>query len=1175
MRLYSLEIKNFKSFCPEGIKLDFRPGMTMIGGPNGSGKSNIGDSLLFVLGTRSSKTVRADKMDDLIHIPKEGQKRKNEAYVTAVFVNESDSESFEKLEISRVIEDINGEIRSTYYLNGKKARHTDIDKVMEDMGLQLDSYSFVLQGDINDFIKRTGTERRKLLETIAGIESYNMKIDAAKEQINEIEKNVAASETLQAEIQKNVEFIREEAEKLREYRKLNEEIKNLRATSLSIQIRSHELELSSYEQTLQKNNEKKLELERSIEEIKERERELIKKREEMESGISKELQAQIFSLREKVNSVKLEKAKKDVRLQNENNSISEKREKIETGEERIGEIERELERIGNEYIQLKQNESSAAGNFEALRAQIAQRIEVQKQKSEKYSEASRALKQIEERVSELNRILAGLRKEEKENDQKYSSLEALVGAREEGITSEKYKISEVRWNLNEIKKNDGAKKGNYEKLNREYFELKNTISDREKNLSTISGRLEQLIRETEKMRAQLGSQGQANRSISLLMDAKAKGLIEGIHRPVSDIIMYSDDVQLAVESAAGGRLNSLVVDDENVAQKCIEYLRSKQAGRVTFLPLNKLVSGRARGKAIVMLNEGATMGLLSQNISFDKIYENVIWYTFQDTVLVKDIETAKKYMTGVRIVTLAGDIFEASGAITGGYQERKQKRGNPQELIRMEEELQSLRADKSSLESEIRGMRTRLDQVQKELMEESRTGSEGRGKIDTLEKQLESYSANLAKMEEELIKLKNERDNRRNILQEIREKMENYGKEIESLELEKKSVYDVIGENPEGENDLSEMQAEMNLISNNLTKMRSKIAENETNQKRLAERKMEISREISGLAIEIGESEEEKKRLIRDIESLDQESKKLSAMERELNEKNSRVVGELKGIEIEINNISLKMERINSEKNSIENAILTATIKISEFTEKINDLKGQIESNGGIILPEYSSVQRVKSEITIREKKLDEIGGVNQLAESDLERETRRLEDLTEKINKLRKEIESLIELMANLEEVKRTSLMDLYTRVREEMRKIFSRLTNGGDVILYLSDEKDPLNSELLVKARPKGTTYTKLNALSGGEKSLVALSFITAVQRIKPSPIYFLDEIDMFLDGANAERMGELLRENSNTSQIIMISLKNAMTKYANSLFGVTLNRQTGCTEVFTKSFEEGYPA
>ncbi|MGP6239466.1 chromosome segregation protein SMC [Cuniculiplasma sp. SKW4] len=1175
MRLYSLEMKNFKSFCPEGIKLDFRPGMTMIGGPNGSGKSNIGDSLLFVLGTRSSKTVRADKMDDLIHIPREGQKRKNEASVTAVFVDDKDSENFEKLEISRVIEDINGEIKSTYYLNGRKARHSDIDKVMDDMGLQLDSYSFVLQGDINDFIKRSGTERRKLLETIAGIESYNMKIEAAKEQVSEIEKNVTASETLQAEIKKNVEVIEEEAKKLKEYKRINEEILNLKATSLSIQIRSYEIDLSSYEQALQKNLEAKEQMDLQINTLKEREKELLKKREEIESGISKELQQQLTSLRERINNIKLEKAKKDVRFQNESNSILEKRERIDQSEEKITEIEKEMEKIAQDFIRLKEDEAKYNSNYEAMKTQISQRIEVQRQRSVEYQEASKKLKGIEEEINKVNSRLTNLRKDEKELDQKYSSIEGIIGSKEEAITSEKYKVSEVRWNLSQIKKNDGEKKGNFDKLNKEYFDLKSEITQLEGNLSRISSRIEQLVRDTEKMRAMMGSQGVANRSISILMDAKAKGLISGIHKPVSDIISYSDELQLAVESAAGGRLNSLVVDDENVAQQCIEYLRSKQAGRVTFLPVNKMVGGRARGKAIMILNEGNTMGLLSQNISYDKQYENIVWYTFQDTILVKDIETAKRYMTGVRIVTLAGDIFEASGAISGGFQEKKQRRGNPQELMKMDDELESSRTEKAQLESALRLKKARFEEVQRDLMEESKKGSEGKGRVETLEKQLEEYTSNLSRMEEELIKLKNERSSLKEKIDNFRRNMEEEASLVEQLNMKKKEMYDLIGNDQEGGNDLNEMQREADLLNSNLVSTRRKITESETNQKRLSERKMELSKEISDLSIEIHESEEEKRRLEREIRELEEEARKYNAMEKELNERNSKILGDLKGIEIEINQINLKVEKINSEKNAIENSILTANIKIGEFKDRISELKSELESNGGIVLSEYSSVQRVKSEILFRERKLEEIGAVNQLAEADLERETKRLSELTEKIEKLRAEIESLIELMANLEEVKKVSLMNLYNQVREEMRKIFARLTNGGDVILYLSDEKDPLNSELLVKARPKGTTYTKLNALSGGEKSLVALSFITAVQRIKPSPIYFLDEIDMFLDGANAERMGELLRENSNTSQIIMISLKNAMTKYAGSLFGVTLNRQTGCTEVFSKSFEEGYPS
>ncbi len=1147
----------------------------MIGGPNGSGKSNIGDSLLFVLGTRSSKTVRADKMDDLIHIPKEGQKRKNEASVTAVFVDDRDSENFEKLEISRVIEDINGEIKSTYFLNGRKARHSDIDKVMDDMGLQLDSYSFVLQGDINDFIKRSGTERRKLLETIAGIESYNMKIDAAKEQVAEIEKNVTASETLQAEIRKNVEVISEEAKKLKEYKRLNEEILDLKATSLSIQIRAYEIDLSSYEQALQKNMEVKEQMESQIKMAREREKDLLKKREDMETGISKELQQQLSSLREKINSIKLEKAKRDVRFQNENSAISEKRERIEQSEEKITEIEKEIEGITQEFIKLKEDESKFSSNYEAMKTQISQKIEAQRQRSVEYQEASRKLKEIEDELSKVNSRLSSLRRDEKDLDQKYSSLEGIIGSKEEAITSEKYKVSEVRWNLSQIKKNDGEKKGNFEKLNKEYYDLKSEIAGLEGNISKISSRIEQLVRETEKMRGQMGSQGAANRSLSLLMDAKAKGIISGIHKPVSDIISYSDELQMAIEAAAGGRLNSLVVEDENVAQECIEYLRSKQAGRVTFLPVNKMVGGRARGKAIMILNEGNTMGLLSQNITYDVQYENIVWYTFQDTILVKDIETAKRYMTGVRIVTLAGDIFEASGAISGGFQEKRQRKGNPQELMKMDEELENIRREKAEMESIIRSKKLRFDQVQRDLMEESKKGSEGKGRIETLEKQLEQYSLNLSRMEEDLIKLKNERSGLKERIDELRTNMENEASLVEQLNLRKKEMYDFIGNDEEGGNDLNEMQREADLLNSNLIATRRKITEIETNQKRLSERKMELSKEISELSIEIHESEEEKKRLESEILQLDEENKKYIAMEKDLNEKNSKILGELKGIELEINQINVKVEKVNAEKNAVDNSILTANIKISEFKERINELKNELESTGGVVLSEYSSVQRVKSEILVRERKLEEIGAVNQLAESDLERETMRLSELTGKIEKLRAEIDSLIELMANLEEVKKVSLLNLYNQVREEMRKIFSRLTNGGDVILYLSDEKDPLNSELLVKARPKGTTYTKLNALSGGEKSLVALSFITAVQRIKPSPIYFLDEIDMFLDGANAERMGELLRENSNTSQIIMISLKNAMTKYAGSLFGVTLNRQTGCTEVFSKSFEEGYPS
>jgi chromosome segregation protein len=339
--------------------------------------------------------------------------------------------------------------------------------------------------------------------------------------------------------------------------------------------------------------------------------------------------------------------------------------------------------------------------------------------------------------------------------------------------------------------------------------------------------------------------------------------------------------------------------------------------------------------------------------------------------------------------------------------------------------------------------------------------------------------------------------------------------------------------------------------------------------KKISERKSELMMENDNLIKNINAETTEKDRIEEEIAKFGNEIGRLEEEEEKLNENNRKIIQGLKEIERQLSDISQKSAGLESDMKNNENAVLTSKIKIQNFNEKLSALKEELRQNGGNVIIDYSSAQKANSEIAIRMAKLQEIGAVNQLAEEDLKRDMQRKENLVEKIDILKREVDSLIKLMAELEEVKTRVLLDLYGKVKIEMREIFKRLTRGGDVDMYLSDESNPLESELLIKAKPKGTTYTKLQSLSGGEKSLVALSFIVAVQRIKPSPIYFLDEIDMFLDGTNAEAMGELLRENSNTSQIIMISLKNAMSKFANSLFGVTMNKAAGCTEIFSKSF------
>ncbi len=1151
------------------MKIDFRPGLSMIAGPNGSGKSNIGDSLLFVLGTRSSKTVRADKLDDLIHNPANGDKKVSRAEVKAVFVEDRDDESFETVEISRTIEENGSEINSTYFINGKRSKHSEVDRFLENIGIQLDSYSFVLQGDINKFIYVSGNERRKLLESIAGIDAYNMRINSAKEKIDEIDKTILASETLRTEIEENIAVIEKEAEKLREYKKLNSDIVDLRATALSIQIRGIEIDLSGHQQSMEESEKKIGDIKAILDDLDKEREVLAQKRMEIEKGIGEKIQKELESIRKGIESKKLERARSEISASNINISIDKERALIETNTGKIEEIDEEIDNLAKGFNELMKREEELKYRETSLRAQINQKIELQRNKTEEYRKATDELTVIEKQLKENSTITEKIRREESEESKKFKGLETKLGIKEENLTNEKYRLSETQWQLNQIKKDEGGNRSKNESLSKKYYELQSQIKELERERTETRSKMDNLGKEVERMRSEMGSRGFANKSISAIMEAKARGAISGIHRSIGELISYDEKYALAVEAAAGGRLNSIVVDNEDVAQDCIELLREKKLGRVTFIPLNKILPGRPRGKALTIIQQDRTTSLLSQQVKCQDVYANAIWYTFQDTVLVDSAEIAKKYMTGVRIVTLDGDIFEASGAISGGFMNRSRTTFNFSELDSKEKLLEDLRERFNSLDHDIRNLRQEYDDISKQLMDISKSGGEGKGKSDSLEAQLKESQKIRESLELEIQTLKIELKNSYASLEKLQELITKEEEKKASLEKRKNELYMIIGDNKEEGNDLSELQRELEKISNEQTSTMSIKSSNQTTMKKISERKSELMMENDNLIKNINAETTEKDRIEEEIAKFGNEIGRLEEEEEKLNENNRKIIQGLKEIERQLSDISQKSAGLESDMKNNENAVLTSKIKIQNFNEKLSALKEELRQNGGNVIIDYSSAQKANSEIAIRMAKLQEIGAVNQLAEEDLKRDMQRKENLVEKIDILKREVDSLIKLMAELEEVKTRVLLDLYGKVKIEMREIFKRLTRGGDVDMYLSDESNPLESELLIKAKPKGTTYTKLQSLSGGEKSLVALSFIVAVQRIKPSPIYFLDEIDMFLDGTNAEAMGELLRENSNTSQIIMISLKNAMSKFANSLFGVTMNKAAGCTEIFSKSF------
>ncbi len=1162
-----MKIKNFKSFCPKETSIEFRPGLSMVAGPNGSGKSNIGDALLFVLGTRSSKSVRADRLDDLIHNPSNSESRLNTASVKVTFVEDKEEGTFESVELERTLTQSGSDITSTYYINGKRAKHTDVERFLENIGIELDSYSFVLQGDINKFIYVTGLERRKLLESIAGIDSYNARIYAAKEKSQETEKIIMASNTLMEEIQGEIDKVREDAEKLRQHNRLSSEIKNLKYTSLVMQTRNLEIEKSGIENSLSEEDARINNLEVQLQRLKVTQVELQDKRSSIEKNISETIHKELDELRKKMENLKLESARKEIAVGNLNKTIQSSRSEMEENEEKIASIEKEVLELGERVSKLGISDQENRRREAALKEQIRQRIDAQTNKTDLYRKSTDELKRIEGELRELEEKSSSIKKQETEQISISERLQSKLASREETLANEKYRLSEAQWKLRDLQKNLSTHKEMNDSLNKKYFDLQSSISAKEKSRVDVRNRVDALSKEVEKARAEMGSQGNANRSISTLMEAKARGNLKGIHKPISELLSYEDKVAIAVETAAGGRLNSVVVDDENVAQECIEYLREKRMGRVTFIPLNKMVPGRPRGKALLILQSEKSASLLSQTVQYDPLYENAIWYTFSDTILVDDIQVAKRYMTGVRIVTLEGDIFEASGAISGGFTNRTRRVFNSSDLEKKETQLESLKSDLYALDSELTHLRSEYDKISRALMDISKSGGQSQGQENSLQSTITSSQKAIENMSIEAQALRTDLKLSLEVLDGIRQSLKEFDEKKSVLEKEKQKLYSIIGDNGDESDDLNEMQNELDRISVSVNEIVREKSERETTLNKISERKIELINVNENLKKEIDESSIKIETIDEEIAELNRQMNDLKKEEEKINSANTAILKELKGLELEISINGQTIKSIEGEKRALENSTLTSRIKIQNLSEKIEALRVSLSETGGEEIPGYTGLQKINAEISRREHDLQEIGAVNQLAEEELLEKTTRKESLETKINLLQKEVDSLYRLMEELETVKKNVLMDIYRKIRVEMREIFKRLSRGGDVDMYLSDENNPLESELLIKAKPKGDVFTKLQSLSGGEKSLVALSFIVAVQRSKPSPVYFLDEIDMFLDGANAEAMGDLLRENSNTSQVIMISLKNAMGKYANSLFGITMNRKTGCTEVFSK--------
>ncbi len=1148
----SIEMENFKSYGDkQSIKIN--RGFTVIIGPNGSGKSNIGDSMLFVLGIRANKTVRVDKLEDFIH---KTDPPKKHCHVTLNVVSNENN----KYSIKRELVYSHGEYKSNYYINDRRASRTDVLKLIDSFHIYLDAYSFVLQGDINNLVKMTGSEKRKLFESIAGIESYKERVENAQNDINGLNENLNSMDAVLLEIKSVLDTLEVDRENALKYNRLNNELNELKFF-LKVKDRDRiNQELTMYNGNIEKNQSEIDNLEEKNTNLSIQKEESINKIKQIEDKLNAMGGQEVKNIRKRIEELNISIAEFKTRIDQASESKTNSESRIKTSRDAY---QFNTEQLENKIKEKKNYESYLKGTENAIE-KINRELEKFRQENYENSkltrEINRRLATIDSEVQQVNNEIIN-DYDIRNIEQELSGFSRENTMNEEKIKDESIKVKDLKWKIDNLKNNIKQYTEEINEVNKKFLTVRNKLNE----LETIKSNNDIEIRNREKELRGLNYRSTVTPALKEINNMMEED--NGIHGPLGKLIEYKDEYANAILVAAGGRLNSIVVDTDFIAQRCIQAIKVKKLGRLTFIPLNKIATPSDRQKAVELINSGNAIDFVRKLLTYDSAFEKAIRYAFGDTVLMDTLENARKYMTGIRIVTLDGDVLDPSGAMTGGSIKNDEILAN-----RITKVIAELEEQNEILKSEISFKEKENSEVSSKLVELTRKRDISTNSINNYESQLQE-SDNAIKIAETRIadikvKIKDAEDRKSNFefkKNEVKMKLFTLGKERDELF---KKLNELAPENVQIE---KEMEEELNTQMKSKENYSNKLAQIETEAKHLSEKSQELGDKIKGLEDDItrftGLIEEYKTK----VETMKAELEENRAKEYEIDSKSRDLYNEKAQVSDAIDKLFENIRKNDDLINNKKTIIATLKTKIESLAFLLETVNYEIE-NANIEYREFSmSIPEIKEKIEENNRKIGELGAVNMKAIEQYDLELNKYNSTEEKYKTLLSEKNDLIELQNEIIEDEKRIFIELFDTINSQFRKIYARLSEGGEANLEITNREDPLNSEVFIKVKPKGKHMIKIDALSGGEKSVAVLALILSFQIKNPSPIYYLDEVDMFLDGHNAEHVGELFMENSRTSQVVMVSLKGAVTKFADNLIAVTTD-QHGNTKIIQKRIGEG---
>ena len=643
--------------------------------------------------------------------------------------------------------------------------------------------------------------------------------------------------------------------------------------------------------------------------------------------------------------------------------------------------------------------------------------------------------------------------------------------------------------------------------------------------------------------------------------------IRGVHAPLMKLGSVDEEYSTAMEIAVGGRMSHIVVDDEHVASTCIELLKSSNAGRATFVPLNKIVKCP---KSLSLPKEKGVIDFAINLIDFDDEYLNAFYYAVGETLVVEDRSVANKLIGKYRMVTLSGDLFEKSGSITGGAVRKtglKFAQNQDSEidtfkarLKEMESKYAGLISKRSSLEAKMEDVRgkyssstTEFNKAKLELtgleFNFAKTESdieEKQGFIKATEPEISNIEKTLDKIEEQHIEISEKMTNLQTEISEVEKLMNDAdlkdlkektaGVEAEIKRYEKQMA--------DANNEIEGLHQRIDFINTTIKSHNDTIERSLANNKELELDKARFLEEIKGLKSE--------------LEVLDEQIKEITEKLKELFDQRDAINNDLVDLETQKN---LKLSDIEKIGEQIESFKARRRELEPQLEETTNILK-EAGVNVNELTPVEMSIDEITAKIQRLQRRMDELGAVNMRALEDYDRVLARQQELQGQIETLSTERAQILERMKGYEDLKKETFLKTYNAISEQFKDIFHKLSDGEGTLI-LENEENPFAGGLDIEAQPRDKKKQRLAGMSGGEKALTALSFVFAIQRYMPAPFYAFDEVDASLDGINVEKLAHIVQAQAETTQFIVVSHRKPMIESANRTIGVT-QKEKGISKV-----------